>query len=50
MATEVPARLLGLNHVGRLAVGVSADVALLTERLEVVATYVRGERVYSRDG
>jgi N-acetylglucosamine-6-phosphate deacetylase len=50
MATEVPARLIGWSDTGRLAVGLSADIVLLDQVLEVVATYVRGERVYTRDG
>jgi N-acetylglucosamine-6-phosphate deacetylase len=46
MASEVPARLLGLPDLGRLAQGANADIVLLNDRLEVVATYVRGELVY----
>jgi N-acetylglucosamine-6-phosphate deacetylase len=49
MATEVPARLLGLRDMGRLAPGISADVVLLDDALEVVSTHVRGERVFGEE-
>lgn len=48
MATEVPARLLGLRDTGRLAVGSSADLVLMDDALAVMATFVRGEEVYAR--
>jgi N-acetylglucosamine-6-phosphate deacetylase len=47
MASEVPARILGLPDLGRFVQGGPADVALLNDKLEVVATYVRGEPVYA---
>lgn len=50
MATEVPARLLGLRDTGRLTVGGSADLVLLDGDLKVIATYVRGTRMYAREG
>jgi N-acetylglucosamine-6-phosphate deacetylase len=49
MATEVPARILGLPDIGRLAVGAVADLVLLDERLEVMETYARGARAYARE-
>jgi N-acetylglucosamine-6-phosphate deacetylase len=45
-ATEVPARVLGRRDVGRLAVGVTADLVVLTDELEVERVLVGGsERV-----
>jgi N-acetylglucosamine-6-phosphate deacetylase len=41
-ASEVPARLLGLTDVGRLAPGLSADVVVLDDRLEIERVLVGG--------
>jgi N-acetylglucosamine-6-phosphate deacetylase len=47
-ATEVPARVLRLPAVGRLAVGLAADVLVLTDELEIDRVLVDGrERVVS---
>jgi N-acetylglucosamine-6-phosphate deacetylase len=47
-ATEVPARVLRLPTVGRLAVGLPADVVALTDELEIDRVLVDGrERVVS---
>jgi len=46
MASEVPARLLGLERVGTLAVGADADLALFDGDLSVVTTIVGGRTVY----
>jgi N-acetylglucosamine-6-phosphate deacetylase len=48
MATEVPARLLGLTEGGRIVAGTIADLALFDEDLHVVATFIGGEMTYSR--
>jgi N-acetylglucosamine-6-phosphate deacetylase len=48
MATEVPARLLGLTESGRIIVGAMADLALFDDDLHVVATIVGGEMAYRR--
>jgi N-acetylglucosamine-6-phosphate deacetylase len=41
-ATFVPARLLGLDRKGRIAVGCDADLAVLDARGRVQLTVVRG--------
>ncbi len=41
-ATEVPARVLGLADAGRLAVGLPADVVVLTNELEIARVLVGG--------
>ncbi len=46
--TDHPARLLGLEGKGRLAVGADADIVLLTPAGEVMMTLVGGEVVYTR--
>ena len=45
MASEVPASLLGLAEIGRIAVGGVADLALFDAELRVVATMVGGRTV-----
>lgn len=49
LMTANPAALLGLPRKGRLAPGYDADMVLLGERREVLATYVKGERVFARE-
>ena len=46
MATETPARAIGLANKGRLEVGADADLVVLSPELEVLTTFVRGEQVY----
>jgi N-acetylglucosamine-6-phosphate deacetylase len=48
MASQVPARVLGRDDLGRLAPGCLADLALWTPDLEVEATYVGGRLAWSR--
>jgi len=48
LASEVPARLLGLRAKGRLAVGCDADLVLLDDGLRVQETFVEGRRIYQR--
>lgn len=48
MASEVPARLLGLTQKGKLAPGCDADIVVLDEQLRVTMTLVAGELVYAR--
>lgn len=50
MATETPARLLGLRHKGRIVEGADADLLLLDDGLHVRATFARGECVYTAPG
>ena len=48
MASTVPARVLGLHHKGRIAVGYDADLTLLDDTLAVDATLVGGRVAYRR--
>ncbi len=48
MASEVPAHLLGMDNVGRIAVGADADLVLLDANFQVHMTIVKGEVVYER--
>ena len=48
MASEVPARLLGLRAKGRLAVGFDADLVLLDDELRVRATFAEGRCLFHR--
>lgn len=50
MASEVPARVLGLARTGRLAVGNDADIAIFDESLRVQETIIGGQTVYAREG
>lgn len=49
MATDVPARAMGLDDRGRLEPGLRGDVTILDADLTVQATIVGGEVVYERD-
>jgi N-acetylglucosamine-6-phosphate deacetylase len=42
-ASAVPARALGLPDVGRLDVGLPADVVVLDDNLEIESVFVEGE-------
>jgi N-acetylglucosamine-6-phosphate deacetylase len=46
MASANPARALGLNAKGRLEAGADADLVVLSPGLEVLQTFVAGERVF----
>jgi N-acetylglucosamine-6-phosphate deacetylase len=51
MATEVPARTIGVDHrKGKLVKGYDADLVLLDKSLQVVATICAGRVVHDRDG
>lgn len=47
MATENPARAIGLETKGRLIVGGDADLLVLSRELEVVRTYHCAEQIWS---
>ena len=46
MATEAPARAIGLEQKGRLEVGVDADFVVLSPKLEVLQTFAAGEEIF----
>jgi N-acetylglucosamine-6-phosphate deacetylase len=48
-ATELPAALLGLTHLGRLAAGAVADLAVFDAQLALRAVLCAGEVVHRRD-
>lgn len=48
MASTVPARLLGLDDIGSIAVGNRADLVVLDGDLRVRETWVDGEPIWSR--
>jgi N-acetylglucosamine-6-phosphate deacetylase len=48
MATQVPARLLGRDDLGRIAPGCQADLVLWDTQMQVVATYVDGRLAFGR--
>ena len=45
MATENPARAIGLETKGRLEVGADADLVVLSPELEVVRTLASGKEI-----
>ena len=47
MATENPARAIGLEKKGRLIVGADADLVVLSPQLDVVRTFAAGREVWS---
>lgn len=47
MATENPARAIGLESKGRLRVGADADLVVLSPDLKVLRTLVGGEEIWS---
>lgn len=49
MGTLNPARLLGLENKGRIAVGADADLVLWDEELNAVKTWIGGECVFTRN-
>jgi N-acetylglucosamine-6-phosphate deacetylase len=51
LVTRNPARKLGLSHrKGSIHIGKDADLVLLNEELEVLATWVNGDLVYQKGG
>jgi N-acetylglucosamine-6-phosphate deacetylase len=50
MLTQTPAREIGADRVkGRLAAGYDADINILSDDFEVLATYIKGKPAYSKD-
>jgi N-acetylglucosamine-6-phosphate deacetylase len=49
MGTLNPARLLGLENKGRIAVGADADLVLWDDELNAVKTWIGGECVFTRN-
>jgi N-acetylglucosamine-6-phosphate deacetylase len=47
MATENPARVIGLHRKGRLEIGADADLVVMSDELEVLKTYVGGRECFS---
>jgi N-acetylglucosamine-6-phosphate deacetylase len=47
MATENPARAIGLQTKGRLIVGADADLVVLSPQLEVMRTFIAGKEIWS---
>src|SRR5262249_50080267 len=47
MVTQNPARALGLENKGRLAVGAEADFVVLSQQLEVARTFIAGDEIWS---
>jgi N-acetylglucosamine-6-phosphate deacetylase len=48
MATENPARAIGLEKKGRLTVGADADLVVLSSDLEILRTFAGGEEIFCR--
>jgi N-acetylglucosamine-6-phosphate deacetylase len=46
MATDTPAHAIGLHNKGHLKMGGDADFVVISKDLEVLQTYLGGERVY----
>ncbi len=47
MATENPARAIGVETKGRLTVGADADFVVLSQQLDVLRTFSGGEEIFS---
>jgi N-acetylglucosamine-6-phosphate deacetylase len=47
MATEIPARAVGLETKGRLAIGTNADLVVLSPELKVLRTLSAGEEIWA---
>ena len=47
MATDNPARAIGLETKARVAVGAEADLVVLSSELEVLRTFAGGKEIFS---
>jgi N-acetylglucosamine-6-phosphate deacetylase len=48
MATETPARLMGLKHKGKLEPEYDADILLINDKMEIEKVIIKGEVYYER--
>ncbi|EPB71076.1 transmembrane amino acid transporter protein [Ancylostoma ceylanicum] len=48
-ATEKPATLLGIDRKGVISLGSDADLVLINENVDVLATYIAGKLVYANE-
>jgi N-acetylglucosamine-6-phosphate deacetylase len=48
MATDTPAHAIGLKTKGQFKIGGDADLVVLSEKLEVLQTFVGGERIFEQ--
>jgi N-acetylglucosamine-6-phosphate deacetylase len=48
MATENPARAIGLETKGRFMVGADADLIVLSPQMKVIRTFAAGREVWSK--
>jgi len=48
MATDTPAFVIGLTSKGQFKIGGDADLVVVSPELEVLRTFVSGEKVFSR--
>ena len=48
MATENPARAIGLEKKGRLTAGADADLVVLSQKLEILRTFAGAKEIFSR--
>ncbi len=49
MATETPAKMLGIDNIGRMQKGCKADLTVFDKQLNIYNTIVNGEIVYRKD-
>ena len=47
MATQNPARAIGLENKGHLTVGADADLVVLSPDLRVLQTFAAGEEIWA---
>jgi N-acetylglucosamine-6-phosphate deacetylase len=48
MATDTPAHAIGLGRKGQFKIGGDADFVVISPELEVVQTFVSGERIFTQ--
>jgi N-acetylglucosamine-6-phosphate deacetylase len=50
MATDTPAHAIGLSTKGQFKIGGDADFVVISPKLEVLQTFVGGERIFAQQG